>query len=61
MADIQEQGLNERITLYEGSTLDGRSTLLTIASIDDAWRPLYQTLTLDQRRRLAHVEMIALR
>ena len=32
-----------------------------LKKLADAWRPLYQTLTPDQRRRLAHVEMIALR
>jgi hypothetical protein len=46
--------------------LNRRADTLTERAADlkrlaDAWRPLYQTLTPDQRRRLAHVEMITLR
>ena len=32
-----------------------------LKKLADAWRPLYQTLTTDQKRRLAHLAIVALR
>ena len=32
-----------------------------LKKLADAWRPLYQTLTPDQKRRLAHLALVALR
>ena len=32
-----------------------------LKKLADAWRPLYQTLTPDQKRRLAHLAIVALR
>ena len=46
--------------------LDRRAAALSQRAADlkklaDAWRPLYQTLTPDQKRRMAHLAMITLR
>ena len=46
--------------------LDQRANSLSQRGADlkklaDAWRPLYQTLTPDQKRRMAHLAMITLR
>jgi hypothetical protein len=46
--------------------LDRRASALSeratdIKKLADAWRPLYQTLTPDQKRRMAHLAMITLR
>ena len=32
-----------------------------LKKLADAWQPLYQTLSSDQKQRLAHVEMVVLR
>jgi hypothetical protein len=46
--------------------LDQRASALSqraadIKKLADAWRPLYQTLTSDQKRRMAHLAMVTLR